>query len=132
MKYLLLLVSVLTFQTSIAQGTSNIFTVDIFIDSDAQVYLENKSIDSGNIEQEMSDYVFEKNAYYDDNVLYRIYADRNLQLGLIMNINNQLIKAFHPSNTRTERYLLNAKELDVNASNWQNSVQKLNLKAVEN
>lgn len=132
MKYLFLLVSVLTFHTSIAQETEHIFTVDVFIDSDAQVYLENKSIDSDNIEQEMSDHAFEKNAFYDDNVLYRIYADRNLHLGLIMNVNNQLIKAFHPTNTRTERYLLNAQELDVNASNWQKSVQKLNLKAVEN
>lgn len=132
MKYLLILVSVLTFHTTKAQNADKVFTVDVFINSKAQIYLEDKAIESDNIEQEMSDYAFKNNAFYDDNVLYRIYADRNLHLGLIMNVNNQLIKAFHPSNTRTERYLLETNELDVSPSNWQNSVRKLNLKAVEN
>ncbi len=132
MKNFILLFTLFSLSTTIAQETEDVFTVDVFIDSGAQVYLEDTPIQADNIEQEMSDHAFKNNAFNEDEVLYRIYADRNLDLGIIMNVNNQLIKAFHPSNTRTKRYLLDTNELDVNASNWQNSVRKLDLKALEN
>ncbi|SDR80037.1 hypothetical protein [Christiangramia echinicola] len=115
-----------------AQNSEEIFTVDVYINSDMQIYLEDKLIENDNIEKEMSDHAFKNNAFYDDQVLYRIYADRKLNLGVIMNVNNQLIKAFHPSTTKTERYLLDTQELDVNESTWQNNIQKLNLKAIDN
>ena len=131
-KHHLLFLALFVFNAISAQNSEEIFTVDVYINYDMQIYLEDKLIENDNIEKEMSDHAFKHNAFYDDKVLYRIYADRKLNLGVIMNVNNQLIKAFHPSITRTERYLLDTRELDVNESTWQNNIQKLDLKAIEN
>ena len=131
-KYHLLFLALFVINAISAQNSEEIFTVDDYINYDMQIYLEDKLIENDNIEKEMSDHAFKNNAFYDDKVLYRIYADRKLHLGVIMNVNNQLIKAFHPSVTKTERYLLDTRELDVNESTWQNDIQKLDLKAIEN
>ena len=131
-KHLLIILALVAISNIHAQNSKKVFTVDVYINADRQIYLEDKLIEMDNIEKEMSDYAYKKNAFFNDHVLYRIYADRNLNMGLIINVNNQLIKAFHPSTTRTERYLLYTEELDVNSSNWQGQIQKLNLKAIEN
>ncbi len=132
MNYILMLLSFLISNSSLQQESQEIFTVDVYINADRQVYLEDKLIKANEVKKEINDYASRKKAFLEDSVLYRIYADRNLDMGFIMNINNQLIKAFHPANTRTKRFLLYSEELDVNSSNWQDQIQKLDLKALEN
>lgn len=132
MNYILILLSFLVSNSPLQQESEEIFTVDVYINADRQVYLEDKLIKANEVEKEMSDYASRKKAFLEDSVLYRIYADRNLDMGFIMDINNQLISAFHPANTRTKRFLLYSEELDVNSTNWQHQIQKLDLKAIEN
>ncbi len=132
MNYILILLSIILSDIPFQQESEETFTVDVYINADRQIYLEDKLVEAENIEKETSDYVLKKNAFMDDIVLYRIYADQNLDMGMIMNINNHLIKAFHPSTTKTERYLLYTGNIDVNSSNWQDQIQKLDLEAIEN
>ena len=81
----------------------------------------------------LSQEAFEINVFVDaDNrLVYNIYADKNLKHGFIMDVNHQLLRAVEGLKSKTNKYLLEYKNLDLDEAAWQLEIKSLKLDAIE-
>ncbi len=50
--------------------------------------------------------------------MYRIFADKNLQLGYIMDVEEELFYTYNDDKTRRECYLLETVKLELDGAIW--------------
>jgi hypothetical protein len=93
------------------------FYVNLFINSDKNIYVETQKTNFENIENEISLIIRNKPFKLDQKIVYRIFADENLNLGYIMDVNQEMLSAYD-DNVKTERFLLNTIELNIDGENW--------------
>lgn len=127
-----LLLTVLAINNLSAQETDtqkDQFFVNLFISADKTIYVETEKTDFHNVEKEVEEIVTNRPFKLDEEITYRIFADRNLDLGYIIDINNKMLAAYH-DNVKTERYLLNTVELNIDGQNWFDSINMKELKKI--
>ena len=106
------------------------FPVNLFISADKTIYVETQKTNFENIENYISEIIRNKPFKLDQKIVYRIFADENLNLGYIMDVNQEMLSAYD-DNVKTERFLLNTIELNIDGQNWfekikMNKVEKIN------
>lgn len=111
MKKLLALV-ILTFISIkiTAQSTENknsTFYINVFINEDKDIRIESELVEFDDVSKEIKKRIYEHLFKVDETVTYRIFADKNLMLGYIMDVENEMFEGNGIINkTRRERYLL--------------------------
>lgn len=102
------------------------FYINVFINSSKQVYVESNKTEFSNIKVEIKKIIRNHPFKIDETIVFRIFADENLKLGYISDVNREMDEAFDiPLSTR--RYLLNTVQLNIDGKNWFESknIQKL-------
>lgn len=97
------------------------FYVNVFISADKTIYVETQKTEFQNIGDEVSSIIRNKPFNLDQKIVYRIFADKNLDLGLIIDVNQEMLSAYR-ENVFRERYLLNTIELNIDGQNWFNKI----------
>ena len=93
------------------------FYINVFINSSKQVYVESNKTEFSNIKVEIKKIIRNHPFKIDETIVFRIFADENLKLGYISDVNMEMVEAYDiPSPTR--RYLLNTVQLDIDGKNW--------------
>lgn len=119
------------FNTVLAQESDineSQFSVNLFISANKTIYIETDKIKFQDIENKVSDILRNQPFKLDQTTVYRIFADENLDLGFIMDVNQKMLSAFS-ENVRTERFLLNTVKLNIDGQNWFDSIDPKDLKA---
>ncbi|MBI6115715.1 hypothetical protein [Salegentibacter maritimus] len=75
--------------------------------------------------------IYKQPALKYDRLTYNIYADKNLRHGFVMDINYQLLRAMEALKSKTNKYLLEYKNLDLDKANWQLEIKSLKLDAIK-
>tara|TARA_R100000935_G_C2791418_1_gene146181 strand:+ start:335 stop:739 length:405 start_codon:yes stop_codon:yes gene_type:complete len=108
---------------------SNETYINLFISKDKTIYLETEKIGFDEVESKVSEIIRKMPFKLDRTIVYRIFGDENLKLGYIMDVNNKMLAAYD-DNVRTNRYLLNTVQLNIDGQNWFQSIEMKNLKKV--
>lgn len=108
---------------------SNETYINLFISKDKTIYLENEKIGFDEVESKVSEIIRKMPFKLDQTIVYRIFGDENLKLGYILDVNNNMLAAYD-DNVRTNRYLLNTVQLNIDGKNWFQSIEMKNLKKV--
>lgn len=117
-------------ESVLAQKQENdFFTVNVFVAADKTIYVEKEKTKFKNVEKEVSTIVRKKPFKLDQPVVYRIFADENLDMGYIIDVSHELTYAYD-ENVRMERFLLNTVELNIDGKNWFDAIDMKKLKKV--
>ena len=106
------------------------FYINIFISHDKNIYLENHKIDFDDIENQVSEIIRNKPFILDQEIVYRIFADEDLGLGLVSDVNRRMLSAYH-DHVKSERYLLNSTQLNIDGQNWFEEIDMKDLKKLK-
>lgn len=113
------------------QGTStDPFYINVFVDSDKNIYLEDQKISFDELENKVSEIIRNKPFKLDQNIIYRIFADENLKLGYIIDINDEMLSAYNEK-VMNKRYLLNTVKLNIDGQNWLKKIKMEDLKEIK-
>ena len=107
------------------------FEINIFVDADKNIYLEEQKLSLSELLEETKALVYKQPAMKYDRLVYNIYADKNLKHGFIMDLNHQLLQAVDGLESKTNKYLLEYKNLDLDKAAWQLEIKSLKLDAIE-
>lgn len=101
----LIFICLITGVQSQSNDEQNPFYINVFINADEEIRVESDLIsfsDIGNsIDQIIRNHPFKR----DTSIVYRIFADENLQLGIINDVEQQMLAAYGYQ-VKRERYLL--------------------------
>lgn len=129
-KLLFLMICFLGALASHAQSSTannNIFYLNVFINANKTIYVEEDQTSFQNVQKQVAEILRKLPFKVDRKIIFRIFGDKDLDLGYISDVNTQMNKAIE-ENLKTERYLLETKKLNIDGENW---FQKINLKALE-
>lgn len=102
-------------QTSTKENS--IFYVNVFINDQKDIYVENDLVEFENVSKAVKKRIYEHPFKMNENVVYRIYADKDLMLGYIMDVEQEMYAAYN-NKTRRERHLLETVEMEIDGPNW--------------
>ena len=105
------------------------FYINLFISANKTIYVETEKTNFNEIEAKVADIVRNIPFKLDQRIVYRIFADENLKLGYIMDVNQEMLSGYD-DNVQTLRYLLNTKELNIDGQNWFKSIDMQKLKKI--
>ncbi len=105
--------------------------VNIFVDAEKNIYLEEQKVSMSELLKETKALVYKQPALKYNRLVYNIYADKNLKHGFVMDINHQLLRAGEALKSKTNKYLLEYKNLDLDKANWQLEIKSLKLDAIK-
>ena len=102
------------------------FYINLFISADKTIFVEHDRTNFEEVETKVSEIVRNMPFKLDQRIVYRIFADENLDLGYIMDVNREMLSGYG-DNVQTSKYLLNTVELNIDGQNWFKSIdmQKL-------
>jgi len=130
-KYFLLFIILISF-SGYAQNkkiAQKYLVINVLIDAEENVYIEENKTSNENVIHGIQKIVNNTPANKHEGVIYRIFADGSLQHGIIMDVDQLLLKAYQPIITKTEKYLLDLKESNIDGPDWTKKLNKLDLKA---
>ena len=93
------------------------FYVNVFVNANRTIYVETEKTQFQDIENKISEIIRNKPFKLDQKIIYRIFADENLKLGYIIDINSKMLGAYN-ENVFNKRYLLNTVELNIDGQDW--------------
>ena len=93
------------------------FYINVFINANKDVFVESEKTEFAKITKGIKEIIKKHPFKVDENITYRIFADENLKLGYIIDVNQEMNKAYF-ENIQTQRYLLNTVELNIDGNNW--------------
>ncbi len=108
-------------------NTQEPFYVNLFISANKTIFVETERTSFKEVETKVADIIRNKPFKLDERIVYRIFADENLKLGYIMDVNQEMLSGYG-ENVQTSRYLLNTVELNIDGQNWFNSIDMQKLK----
>lgn len=111
-------------------NTQEPFYVNLFISADKTIFVETERAKFEEVEAKVAHIVRNKPFKLDQRIVYRIFADENLKLGYIMDVNQEMLSGFGEI-AQTSRYLLNTLELNIDGPNWFNSIDMQKLKKLK-
>ncbi|WP_289023377.1 hypothetical protein [uncultured Salegentibacter sp.] len=116
---------------SIFATAQEAFEVNIFVDAEKNIYLEEQKVRMSELLKETKALIYKQPALKYNRLVYNIYADKNLKHGFVMDINHQLLRAMEALKSKTNKYLLEYKNLDFDKANWQLEIKALKLDAIK-
>ena len=111
-----------------SRDSSDEFYVNLFISAKKNIYVETNRTEFSNIQKEVSELLRNRPFQLDQNTVFRIFADENLELGYIIDVNQEMLAATDEK-VKTERYLLNTNDLNIDGQNWFEEIDLKGLKA---
>ncbi|WP_417884715.1 ExbD/TolR family protein [Zunongwangia sp.] len=105
--------------------SSNTFYLNVFISANKTIYVEEEKTSFQNVQKQVSEILRNQPFKIDQQIVFRIFGDKDLDMGYIIDVNSEMRKAIR-ENIKTERYLLETKKLNIDGKNW---FQKIDLKA---
>lgn len=106
------------------------FYINLFISADKTIYVETSKTPFQEVETKVADIIRNIPFKIDQRIIYRIFADENLKLGYIMDVNQEMLSGYN-DNVTTLRYLLNTVELNIDGQNWFDSIEMQKLKKID-
>ena len=103
-------------QTS-AKMTSTFF-VNVLITANKEIRIENNLVAFEDISEEVKKIIYNHSFKLDEGIAYRIYGDKNLPLGYIMDVEQEMFEGYTNDTTWRERYLLETVEMEIDGPNW--------------
>ena len=116
---------------SISAVAQEAFEINVLVDADKNIYLEEQKLSMSELLEETKALVYKQPAVKYNRLVFNIYADKNLKHGFIMDINHQLLRAVDGLKSKTNKYLLEYKNLDLDEAEWQLEIKSLKLDAIE-
>lgn len=104
--------------------------VNLFISANKTVYVETEKTKFENVEKKVSEIVRNMPFKPDQKIVYRIFADENLDLGYIMDVNQEMISGY-AEDISTQRFLLNTMKLNIDGQNWFDAIDMKDLKKID-
>ncbi len=93
------------------------FYINVFINESKDIRIESNLVKFENIDQKVKKIMYDRTFKLDENVTYRVFADKNLMLGYIMDVEQKMFDGYN-QNARRERYLLDTVYLELDGPNW--------------
>jgi biopolymer transport protein ExbD len=106
------------------------FYINLFISADKNIYVETDKTDFKEVESRVANILRNTPFKLDQRIVYRIFADENLKLGYIMDVNQEMLSGYG-DDVQTLRYLLNTRELNIDGQNWFKSIDMKKLKKMK-
>ena len=106
---------------------NNIFYLNVFINANKTIYVEEEKTSFQDVQNQVTKMLRKQPFKLDQQIIFRIFGDNDLDMGYIIDVNAEMRKAIH-ENIKTERYLLETKKLNIDGQNW---FQKIDLKALK-
>ena len=106
---------------------NNVFYLNVFINANKTIYVEEEKTSFQNVQKQVSEILRKQPFKIDQQIVFRIFGDKDLDMGYIIDVNSEMRKAIR-ENIKTERYLLETKKLNIDGQNW---FQKIDLKALK-
>lgn len=135
MKRLSVIFTILFLMTGILPVTAQkqeiqpVYYINVLVDSDHNIYIQEKKISFDEVAKEVRGIVYNISASKYQGVVYRIYADESLKMGNIIDLGAELIRGYDP--IKVERYLLNLERNKIDGSNYIKKLERLDLKAID-
>ena len=107
------------------------FEINVFVDANKNIYLEEQKLSLSKLLGETKALVYKQPAVKYNRLVYNIYADKNLKHGFIMDVNHQRLRAVEGLKSKTNKYLLEYENLDLDEAEWQLEIKSLKLDAIE-
>ena len=120
--FLLIFFSISAVSAQKSDTGTDTFYVNIFISADKTIYVETEKSGFDEVEDKVSELIRNKPFKLDQKIIYRIFADENLDLGYIIDVNREMLSAYK-ENVFTKRFLLNTMELNMDGQDWFDSVE---------
>lgn len=131
---LTLIILLITFGNHAFAQNSEIITdpfyVNVFVNADKTIYIETEKTSLENVNKKVSKIIRNRSFEIDQLTIYRIFADKSLKMGYLIDIDQKLLAA-HNEKVRIERYLLNTVELNIDGENWFKSIDLKNLERID-
>ena len=106
------------------------FYINLFISADKKIYVETDKTDFKEVESKVANIIRNTPFKLDQRIVYRIFADENLKLGYIMDVNQEMLSGYG-DDVQTLRYLLNTRELNIDGQNWFKLIDMKKLKKMK-
>ena len=102
--------------------------INLFINANRTIFVETDETGFNDVKTKVSSIVRNMPFKIDQRIVYRIFADENLDLGYIMDVDQEMLNGYGHE-VQTLRYLLNTSEMKIDGQNWfesidMNSLQK--------
>ena len=104
--------------------------VDVFIYKNKQIRIESQMVELGQVSQEVLEQLKRESMGEKIAVTYRIFADSDLMLGYIMDVEKQLLKGYSKE-ARRDRLLLESLDFDIDGTNWQKRLEGLKFDTIK-
>ncbi len=105
------------FTAQTTEQKTSTFYVNVFINDNKDIRVESNLVEFENVSEEVKKRIYDHPFKMDENIVYRIFADKNLMLGYIMDVEQKMFDGYN-HNTRRERYLLETVEMELDGPNW--------------
>lgn len=109
---------------------SDAFYVNVFVSKDKTIYVETEKTSFQDIEEKVSQIIRNKPFRLDQTIIYRIFADENLQIGYISDINAEMLSAYSEK-VNNQRFLLNTVKLNIDGQDWFQEIDMKNIKSID-
>lgn len=129
LKIIILVIAMSAWTFTSAQNDN--YTIDVLIDADKNIYFEDTAVDFNAVAQMTRSKVEALKFVEGRGITYRIFAAGNLNLGVKMDVEQQMYSGFNQPELATRRYLLQTSEIPLDKSNWVEQLNKLHLKAID-
>ena len=106
---------------------NKVFYLNVFINANKTIYVEEEKTSFQDVQNQVTKMLRKQPFKVDQQIIFRIFGDNDLDMGYIIDVNAEMRKAIH-ENIKTERYLLETKKLNIDGQNW---FQKIDLKALK-
>lgn len=116
---------------SIPGFTQEAFKINVFVDADKNIYLEDEEVAMNQLSRKTRTLIYNQPALKYDRLIFNIYGDQDLKHGFIMDVNHKLITAAKGLKSRTNKYLLAYKNINIEDTDWQEEVKSLKLDAIK-
>lgn len=96
--------------------------IEVLVDSQGRIYAQNDRVQESMLHAWVKNYLNSQPAFLYNDVVYRIYGDKNISSGVISNVVANLLKGYDHQ-IQVKKYLLDVQELNLDGQNY---IQKLN------
>ncbi|PKD21098.1 hypothetical protein APR41_11825 [Salegentibacter salinarum] len=131
MNFKIIIIFISLFLITLSGFAQEAFRVNIFVDADKNIYLEDRNVTIGELSKETKDLIYKQPATKYNRLVFNIYGDKNLKHGFIMDINHKLLSLGKGLKSKTNKYLLEYKNINLDDSAWQEEIKSLQLDAVK-
>ena len=101
------------------------YYINILINKNKEVRIESDLVQFKNLDKEIKKRIYNRPFKLDENVTYRVFADENLLLGYIMDVEEKLFAGYSSYTTNRKRYLLDTGEMQIDGPEWTKRLKEL-------